>query len=307
MPALDLPVLNRMTGALMARRWLKRSGCRWDVALIYNLAPVQMTLAERLHRAGIPLVFEYEDDAMATLVGGSGANANGARAVATARRIARGALTVNSELSEQLGIPNTATIHGVVSNEAFDFPTRAWSGEPLRILYAGGLTAAKGTDLVLDAVKRLRLPWTLTLTGAGPLARRVSECAAADERIHYLVEVDRDSLHAQMATAHVCVNPHRVDGNQVGTLFPFKIAEYLGFGSRVVSSRLGAMPSALEPGVLIYNGDDPRVIAGAIERVAAEYSKWETGVVAAREYVRTHLSELAVGEVLERILKEARA
>jgi glycosyltransferase involved in cell wall biosynthesis len=308
MPALDLPVLNRIIGMWAASRWLRRAALPWDVALVYNLAPAQMSIAFWLHKAGVPVVFEYEDDAMATLTSGGGSNASGARAVAAARRLGRGAVTVNAELEKQLAISNSATIHGVVPDDAFGgAPRTLIKGEPLRLLYAGGLTAPKGIDLLLEAVGRLRIPWNLTVTGAGPLAGFMATWAAGERRIRYLGEVDREVLCAEMAAAHVCVNPHRVDGNQVGTLFPFKIAEYIGYGSRVVTSHLGAMPKALESGVLVYKGDEPGVIAQAIELVAAGYDDWGPGLTTAREYVRAHLSERAVGETLERILREATA
>ena len=102
LPGLDVPRLNLLVGAAMLRRFLRRAG-RVDVVFMYNLEWYFLEASLGYVRAtGTPLVIEYEDDALADV----GVRlkrwhlARGRRALAVARKEARGVLAVSPELGK---------------------------------------------------------------------------------------------------------------------------------------------------------------------------------------------------------------
>jgi glycosyltransferase involved in cell wall biosynthesis len=304
--AWDLPVLNLLVAEAGMKGWLRRRP-PWDLALVYNLDAMQMAAAEMLSSRGTPVVFEYEDDVAATLDRGRGTNPPGLQLLERARRIARGALTVNEELKEQLGVANCQVVEGLVPDRLFDLPPRPFrrGEEPLRILYSGSLSPQKGVLLLLEAVRALPFPHALTITGSGPLQQKISEIASGNPSVRFLGEVSREGLEAEYGRAHVCVNPHHSVSGQVGTLFPFKIAEYLASGCRVVSSRLGTMSPALAGAIHLYRNDAAGDLARALEEVAGGYDAWDLPLEHARRYIRERLSWAAVGERMRLLLEEA--
>jgi glycosyltransferase involved in cell wall biosynthesis len=305
LPAVDLPILNRIMGIVSESCWLLQHR-KCDVAIVYNLGPGQLVGAEELRRAGVPVVYEYEDDATATLERGAGGNPSGKLFVWAARRTACGVLAVNPLLKAQLGHANAEVIEGIVEDSRFECSTRDYDGsEALRILYSGGLTSAKGIDLLIEAVKRLKESYILTITGSGPLAREVRAAASTNAMVRFLGEVDRLRLRKELERCHVSVNPHRTEKGQGATLFPFKVAEYLASGSVVVSSPLCSLPAEMREGIRIYSGDSPAAISSALSAVARDYYSCLRGVVRARRHIRERLSMSAVGARVEAVLERA--
>ena len=59
------------------------------------------------------------------------------------------------------------------------WPVAADGARPLRLLYVGQLVAGKGVRVLLEAVARLRVPFTLTIVGAGRDEKRLRRRAAS--------------------------------------------------------------------------------------------------------------------------------
>lgn len=307
LPAIDLPVLNLWAGRAAVAAYL-RWRSQWDVALVYNLAPEALAAARRLRACGIPVVFEYADDASATLEKGPGGNPRGARLIAEARSLASGAITVNHELAQQLAAPRTLVVRAaILPDAAFDLPVRPFraGAEPLRLLYTGGLTRPKGVDLLLEAFLRLRTHAELTIIGTGPLEQTVRRAAAGSPRLIYEGEVSRARLEELLGRAHICINPHRTDAGQKDTLFPGKVAEYVAFGAVVVSSKLGILPDEVRDGIHFYDRDEVGLLAEAIDGAAARHEELTTRLEAARRALREEVSDRAVGARIESLLQGA--
>ena len=305
LPAIDVPGLNRLAATLQSSRWLRGRG-GWDIAIVYNLGSRQVRAAEWLRQKGIPVVFEYEDDASATVQGGSGANRRGISWLGRARRAGNGVIAVHEALRLQIGLDNADVIEGVVGNELFEFPARRFQPRlPLRVLYAGGLSSQKGVDLMLQAVETINFPLEVTITGSGPLANEVSEAASHDHRIRFLGEVSRSVLHDELGRCHVGLNPHRVPDGHTAIVFPFKIAEYAASGAVVVSSAMQEIPAQLRESMVTYESDTPLAIACALSDAATHYDELCVRAQGGRDYVRSHLSLSAVGGRVEAILDEA--
>jgi glycosyltransferase involved in cell wall biosynthesis len=305
LPAIDVPGLNQLAATLASSRWLRERG-GWDIAIVYNLGPRQVRAAEWLRQKEIPVVFEYEDDAAATVQGGAGANSRGISWIGRARRAGNGVIAVHEALRLQIGLDNADVIEGVVANELFEFSVRPFQpGLPLRVLYAGGLSSQKGVDLMLEAVETIDFPIEVTITGSGPLANQVSKAASHDHRIRFLGEVSRDVLHDELGRSHVCLNPHRVPDGHTAIVFPFKIAEYAASGAVVVSSAMQETPSQLRESMVTYESETPLTLARALSYAATHYDELCVRAQAGRDYVRNHLSMSAVGGRVEAILDEA--
>ena len=305
LPVWDLPIFNVLGGRLATLLWLRKRH-DWEIVLLYNITRETLAAAEYVSAKGVPVVFEYEDDVTGSIERGSATSRTGRRLLRTAQQLGRGAIAVNDDLRAQLGLANVTIVQGIVPDEALAIPVRSFrDGEVLRIFYAGGLTHAKGVDLLLQAVKLLDLPFALVLTGAGPLHSTVASACAGDSRLTFLGEVSRDRLERELARCHVCVNPHKTVPGNSRILFPFKIAEYLAYGAVVVSSTLGPTPNPLTRGIVSYCADAPDDLADAIRYAALHYPTLRRGVEFAREYVTDNLSTRAVGRAIERVLQGA--
>ena len=304
LPAIDFPLANVWSGrvGVAAYLWWKR---RWDVALIYNLAPDAVAAAQRLHTLRVPVVFEYEDDTCATLEKGPGGNPRGAVLLTKARRLASGVIAVSNELAIQFGARRTLIVRGAAPDAAFDVPVRAFraNAEPLRLLYAGGLTRAKGLDLLLDAFHQVRSRVELTIVGAGQLEEVVKRSAASSPGLTFEGEVPRSRLETLLYRTHVCVNPHRTAAGQKDTLFPFKVSEYLAFGAVVVLSPLGNLPKEVEPAIRTYDSDDAESLAAAIDDVANRHEWFASKLAVARRALGAEVSESALGLRMDSFLR----
>ncbi len=118
-------------------------------------------------------------------------------------------------------------------------------------------------------------------------------------------EVSRPKMLEILMRAHILVNPHRMERGQVGTLFPFKIIEYLAAGVPVVTSRLGAMPEQVRKAITMYDSDNPQELAIAIQNVLAEYPRKKSAAVSVQHWVHENYSLEAVAKRIEKVLAEA--
>lgn len=120
-------------------------------------------------------------------------------------------------------------------------PSQRKPGDPLRIVSVGHLTAAKGIHYVLQTVRRLDIPWTLTLAGALP-AEQPAELkrALGDSRIEYLGHVPHHALMALLPKAHVLVSASLYEG------FGLVITEAMSAGLPVIATERSGAPDVLE-------------------------------------------------------------
>jgi glycosyltransferase involved in cell wall biosynthesis len=140
------------------------------------------------------------------------------------------------------------------------------------LLCVAGVSRAKGQDVLLAALARLRdLDWRCTLVGALDLDRDfVDELrkTAADtgtaDRVVFAGAVPHDDLGAAYARSDLLVLPSRAE------TYGMVVAEALAHGLPVVASAVGGVPEALgqaddgsAPGLLVRPAD-PLALAGAL-------------------------------------------
>jgi glycosyltransferase involved in cell wall biosynthesis len=311
LPGLDFPRLNLLVAGRLLKRHLEDAD-RPDVVFLYNLEWyfLEPTMAWA-HRAGVPVVVEYEDDALldvGTRLKGWHRR-RGRRAIDLARSAVAGVVAVSPELGRQLGHPNTVVIPGLVDDDLLSIPRliRPERAGPLRIVYAGGINHEKGPALLVEAIDRLGLPAELDVVGGGPDLQALREAAARSRqvvRVHG--EVPRERLVELLAACDLAVNPRRMSQGMLGQIIPFKMVDYLGAGLPVVSSRLGEFPSAAKGCLLTYQADDPALLAAALTEAHARLDELRHEAVRARGWVAAEYSAEAAGRKLEVVFDMAR-
>ena len=193
---------------------------------------------------------------------------------------------------------------GAGYNEALFRPRPKPAPDPVRLVYAGKLSRAKGVPWLLRALEGLRrLPWRLDLIGGGTGRERdeILELAAAmEDRVQVWGPQSQEELARLMGQAHLVVLPSFFEG------LPLVVLEALASGCRVVTTALPGVVEVLGgcdteailmvPRPRLLGQDTPhpedeadfvRDLAGALERQ----------ILAARQ--RPEVDRQAVAELLD--------
>jgi glycosyltransferase involved in cell wall biosynthesis len=309
---IDIPRLGPLVAAIAMKQWVKETG-PWDAVLLYNLSSALLgTALYACSLYGIPLILEYEDDATISLAGPNRMHYwNGRRALSRVNRMIKGAIVVCPELARQLNTGNVLVLPGIVGKS--EAPSVLLSRHAKRrrerpvLLYSGGLNWLKGPDLLISALRYLRIPVEVHIFGDGPLRAQLENEIKQIEghivRLHGFAE--RAVLDEALMEADICVNPHRMGRGHSGTLFPFKVLEYLSFGKPVVSSRQLEMPAGVSGAVVTYDNDAPEELGRALTSCIENLDSWHAAAQVAGDYARNHYSIEAIGPKITGIILHA--
>ena len=139
------------------------------------------------------------------------------------------------------------------------YPARFSSERPLRALFVGTASVAKGIGDLLRAFAALG-PAPIELRLVGECAMRVPERFANDPRIHWTGPVDRLTVMAHYRASDLLVFPSHSDG------FGMAQIEAQGWALPIVASRnCGRVVSDEETGLLLSDVT-PATIAAALQR-----------------------------------------
>jgi glycosyltransferase involved in cell wall biosynthesis len=169
-------------------------------------------------------------------------------------------------------------------------------------LFLGELTRHKGTEVLLEAWRRV--PLDLHVAGDGPLAGLVRRATSANGRISYLGRLDREGVETELAGAAFLVFP-----SVIYETFGLALAEAFAQATPVLASRLGAAGQIVldgETGLHFAAGDAADLAAKATW--LAEHDR-ERDVMARRareEYEQRYTAEHNL-ELLLGIYADARA
>jgi glycosyltransferase involved in cell wall biosynthesis len=169
------------------------------------------------------------------------------------------------------------------------------------VLYVGGLTRAKGVDLLLDAWSRTPTEARLRLVGAGELEGDIERAAARDPRIELVGQVpgDRVSAHMRAARAVVVPSTWREPFGRVA-------AEALAHGRPVVTTGRGGLAEIVDDATGWVTGVDPGAMAAALAEAATCDDAVATRGTAAIARHAARFSPGATTEALIRIYEQAR-
>ncbi len=146
------------------------------------------------------------------------------------------------------------------THERHDFLLATEDGRhPLRILFAGQLVAGKGVAVLLDAVAKLEIDWTLTIAGAGRDEAALKARAEALPAGRVKFAGWQPSIAPFLATADVVAVPSLWNE-------PFCMvgAEALAAGTPVVAFDRGGIGDWLRPGVTGLFAGAANDLAGAL-------------------------------------------
>lgn len=160
-------------------------------------------------------------------------------------RAAAGVIACNPDVAGHVRTPgaNVALLPHGVDLDRFT-PERYHPGGTLRMLAVGRFVEKKGFPVLLDAVARMRRPWSLRMVGSGPMEdelRRQVERTGIGHRVEFAGRRTHDQLPADYAWADVVVVPSIVDSKGDRDGLPNVVLEAMASGRTVVASDVAAI------------------------------------------------------------------
>ena len=198
----------------------------------------------------------------------------------------------------------------VVANGVADFmpdaPQSRQANAPVRLLFAGNLTDAKGAGVLLRALALLPagLPqWRAVFAGTGDVAafRERAERSELSGRVEFTGWVARDAILPLYRQADIVVLPSR---NEV---LPVCLLEGACAGAALVATPVGSVPDVLRDGQngLTVAPDDPEGLARALAQLIGDGARREAFRAASRDiYVSRFRLETMI-EALKGVYEKA--
>lgn len=287
---------------------LRHQSSPFDLVIIYNLKRPQVASADYAIRClGLPVVFEYEDDAFVDLAGRSapgnglvrrlaGCNASGILSTVS------GCIGASPHLLSQLpqDLPKLL-LRGVVGCDLVETSERMRDNKNNWVLFSGTFHKVKGIEQLIKAWQLLQQSgWELHITGHGGLAANLEEMARGVRGVVFHGFVSRQELVHLMCSSKICINPHDVSETP-GNVFAFKIIEYLAAGAHVISTPMGLLEAGIEQGVSYIQNNDPATIATALRQAILSASWRRTAV----PYVLDTYGLGSISRALDEFLQQA--
>ena len=135
---------------------------------------------------------------------------------------------------------NSLLINGCIRWENFEKirPAEIQNGL-INIVYTGGFSYVVGTDLMIEAFKKIDDPnIRLILCGqGGDLKDRARKANKEDSRISYKGFLSRPEYYCMLEKANILINPRNMNYEQNLSNFPSKVLEYIAAGRYVISTK----------------------------------------------------------------------
>jgi glycosyltransferase involved in cell wall biosynthesis len=155
------------------------------------------------------------------------------------------------------------------------------------VLFAGRLTAEKGLQTVIAAMRRIPREYAVTLTIAGKGSLEGEARAAADEdpRVSFAGYLSGDDKVQAFAGADCLLLPSLWYENA-----PVVILEAAAYELPIIGSRLGAIPEFVQDGAngLLFEAGNPKALAEAIIRLATNRDLLATLTVGGASLIAKH-------------------
>ena len=184
---------------------------------------------------------------------------------------------------------------GIVSR---DWLEAVAAGVPLKqpgfsVLYAGGLNRRYGAEALLEAA-RLLPHVQFHFFGRGDHGDAIAACGLPNVTAHGFV--GQAALVPHLLAADVLINPRPTSEAFAAESFPSKLIEYLAAGRPVLTTRMKAIPTALQQAFHYIDDETPQGIASAIAALAAiDPATRATDAMRARDTVLAQYGEAAIG------------
>jgi len=146
----------------------------------------------------------------------------------------------------------------------------------VRFLYSGSLDEPRGVGLLLTALPYLPdSGWHLDITGSGPLAEQVAQCAretrwAAKVVFHH--SLPTAAYNRLVDTCQVGLNCQKSSDPISGVTSPSKVFGYLSAGLLVISSRASGVEQICGKACLYFADETPEGLARAMTDTIADFA-----------------------------------
>ncbi|SAK81279.1 putative glycosyl transferase [Caballeronia pedi] len=195
---------------------------------------------------------------------------------------------------------------GVVSDGLIEVcrRRRPFSREGTRTVigYFGGLSAEKGSDVVLDMIRLSGERFAFHVCGSGPLAAEFERLRAEGHPVRFHGRVDDETLLTLIADCDVLVNPHASIEKMSNGVFPFKVVEYVASGRLVISTDLPAISMKEIHDAICFAKPEAEAIVEALANAEEIYLRKLSKIEKAIDAVSALLTQGAFRHTLSPIL-----
>ena len=175
---------------------------------------------------------------------------------------------LDRETMEDYAAYNSRVIHVGNSIVCHPWKERPLPGEPVRLLYAGRLSAVKNVGPIIEAAAEWEKDCTLDILGDGEEREMLEEKAHGSERIRFRGAVTPDEVQKVMGEADMLVMNSTFEG------IPMIILEAISTGLPVVTTDVGGIKEVLTYGLDSEVTDGSvQGIRDAMERVLSDYAR----------------------------------
>jgi glycosyltransferase involved in cell wall biosynthesis len=307
--AFPVRFLNGLSSSLSMLRLFKARHrvAPFGMVIIYNLKPPQVTCANyAIRRLGLPVILDYEDDAFSGVWGSGGTALTSKYYLAAAKRLlgsVSGCMALSPYLLSQTSafIPKLL-LRGVVA-EAFLNSNKA--GRRNWVVFSGTLEQTQGLEQLIKAWQMLQLPdWELHIAGRGSITAALQKMAEDNPSVIFHGLLNRDENARLLCMAKIGMNPQDPPGAP-GTVFAFKIIEYLAAGLHVITTPRGALEPELEAGISYIKDNSPEAIAACLRRVISDHLYERTAEEAALQAYGPGVVSKALDRLIEDTVRNA--
>ena len=175
---------------------------------------------------------------------------------------------LDRETMEDYAAYNSRVIHVGNSIVCHPWKERPLPGEPVRLLYAGRLSAVKNVGPIIEAAAEWEKDCTLDILGDGEEREMLEEKAHGSERIRFRGAVTPDEVQKVMGEADMLEMNSTFEG------IPMIILEAVSTGLPVVTTDVGGIKEVLTYGLDSEVTDGSvQGIRDAMERVLSDYAR----------------------------------
>ena len=175
---------------------------------------------------------------------------------------------LDRETMEDYAAYNSRVIHVGNSIVCHPWKERPLPGEPVRLLYAGRLSAVKNVGPIIEAAAEWEKDCTLDILGDGEEREMLEKKAHGSERIRFRGAVTPDEVQKVMGEADMLVMNSTFEG------IPMIILEAVSTGLPVVTTDVGGIKEVLTYGLDSEVTDGSvQGIRDAMERVLSDYAR----------------------------------
>jgi glycosyltransferase involved in cell wall biosynthesis len=310
--ALPIRRINGITSALWTLQLFRERHRQkpFDAVIIYNLQfPQALCALYALNRLRLPVILEYEDDAVVDVLGQQQRGWTDSIHIRLVKGILNrvsGCIGVSPHLLSQVpdSVPKTL-LRGVVGDQilrAADAPPEARNNW---VVFSGTHFRTKGLEQLVQAWPMVNVPgWELHIAGRGEKTERLEEMTRDDKGVKFHGLLNREQNAALLSKSKVGMNPHELSAVP-GNVFAFKIVEYLAAGNHVITTPMGALEADLEAGITYIPNNTPELFAKALLEVLQERLYEKTAADAARRVYGPEAVAQSLHDLLEKAVRKA--